>query len=472
MSRGEELIKNTIIITIGKIATQFVSFILLPLYTTMLTTVEYGTVDLFTTYIQLLLPLVTLLIEQGAFRFLLECEKNEFKKKIIITNSCLLIIFQCLLYSILFIVLSSYIKNAFKYYVLIILIVSSFSGWALQIARGFRNLTIYALGSFLATFISILFNVLFIVVFKMGVKGMLIATIISNIGCFFYIFIKLKLHKYFDMIIIDRTIARDMIKYSVPLIPNQLSLWIINSSDRSIVNLFLGTAANGILAVSHKFSSIYSTIFGMFQLSWHEMGAVHLNDDDGDEFFTDMFAQAYRFFSAMCIGLVAIIPFIFPLLIKKSFAEAYYTIPIYLVAVLCNISVGLLGVVYVAMKNTSEIAKSTIYSGIINLLVHLGLIKFFGLYAAAISTYLSYFCIMVYRMIDTQKYIKIKYEYHIYLISSILVILVMIPYYINNLVLRLLGLLIALLYAILVNRKLVNIIVLKLKEVINIKRCK
>lgn len=51
MSRIKDLAKNTLIITIGRISTQFITFLLLPLYTALLTTEEYGTVDLITTLV-------------------------------------------------------------------------------------------------------------------------------------------------------------------------------------------------------------------------------------------------------------------------------------------------------------------------------------------------------------------------------------------------------------------------------------
>lgn len=56
MSRAGELAKNTFIITVGRVATQFISFLLLPMYTVLLTSEEYGTVDLITTIVQLLVP--------------------------------------------------------------------------------------------------------------------------------------------------------------------------------------------------------------------------------------------------------------------------------------------------------------------------------------------------------------------------------------------------------------------------------
>lgn len=42
MSNGGELAKNTAVIAVGKIATQLVSFLLLPLYTAVLSTEDYG----------------------------------------------------------------------------------------------------------------------------------------------------------------------------------------------------------------------------------------------------------------------------------------------------------------------------------------------------------------------------------------------------------------------------------------------
>ena len=55
MNREKTLLKNTAIITIGKICTQAITFFLLPLYTSILSTEEYGTVDLLNTYISIII---------------------------------------------------------------------------------------------------------------------------------------------------------------------------------------------------------------------------------------------------------------------------------------------------------------------------------------------------------------------------------------------------------------------------------
>ena len=58
-----------------------------------------------------------------------------------------------------------------------------------------------------------------------------------------------------------------MYQYSIPLVPNGISWWIVNVSDRTIITAIIGTAANGIYAVSNKFPTILSSLLGIFNLS-------------------------------------------------------------------------------------------------------------------------------------------------------------------------------------------------------------
>ena len=69
MSRNTTLLKNTLIILFGKVCTQLISYFLLPVYTTVLSTEEYGTVDLLITYVTLIAPIITLQMEAAVFRF-------------------------------------------------------------------------------------------------------------------------------------------------------------------------------------------------------------------------------------------------------------------------------------------------------------------------------------------------------------------------------------------------------------------
>ena len=398
MSRIKDLAKNTLIITIGRISTQFITFLLLPLYTALLTTEEYGTVDLITTLVQLFIPIVSLMIDQGVFRYLLSSE-NENTKKEVISNAFFLLLGLNFVFIIIYLLLLPLITVKYKIWILLILVITAFSNLFLQISRGLKKTFDYALGSFICSLITITLNVLCIAFIKMSAVGMLLATFIGNVVCCIYLFFKLEINKYLSLSSVNKKTLLNELKYSIPLIPNQLSLWVMNSSDRLIVSFILGTAANGILAVSHKFPAIFMTFFNIFQLAWHETGTVHFFDKDRDDFFSKTIEEIMLLFSTLCMCIIIVLPIVFNLFVNSSYNEAYYNIPIYLIASLLNVMVGLLGVVYVATKKTFEIAKTTIIAALINIIVNIILIKYIGLYAASISTFMGYFITMIYRII-------------------------------------------------------------------------
>lgn len=431
MSRIKDLAKNTLIITIGRISTQFITFLLLPLYTALLTTEEYGTVDLITTLVQLFIPIVSLMIDQGVFRYLLSSE-NENTKKEVISNAFFLLLGLNFVFIIIYLLLLPLITVKYKIWILLILVITAFSNLFLQISRGLKKTFDYALGSFICSLITITLNVLCIAFIKMSAVGMLLATFTGNVVCCIYLFFKLEINKYLSLSSVNKKTLLNELKYSIPLIPNQLSLWVMNSSDRLIVSFILGTAANGILAVSHKFPAIFMTFFNIFQLAWHETGTVHFFDKDRDDFFSKTIEEIMLLFSTLCMCIIIVLPIVFNLFVNSSYNEAYYNIPIYLIASLLNVMVGLLGVVYVATKKTFEIAKTTIIAALINIIVNIILIKYIGLYAASISTFMGYFITMIYRIIDTKKYLNIKYSLYKYVKIIVGILFSTIIYYINN----------------------------------------
>ena len=460
MSREKNLAKNTIIITIGKICTQLITFFLLPLYTGILSTEEYGTVDLLNTLVSLLLPIVTFQVEQALFRELIEVRDNEESKKKIISSGVITVIFQCIIYLIIFALISPFINNNYKFFLATNVIAYIFLSLFQQIARGLGDNKRYAIGSFISALFTIIFNVLFLVVIKLGAYGMLLGTMSGQLIASIYLFITLKLYKYIKIKEYRKDIIKKLWKYSIPLIPNAISWWVFNASNRVIATTFLGVDQNGILAASLKFSSVYITFYNIFNMSWTESISVAANDKDVNNYFNKMFNIILNLFTAMGIGIIACMPFVFPLMINDKFSSGYGLVPISIIGSLFNVVVGLISVIYVAKKNTKAIANTSVVSAIINILIHLALVKFIGLYAAVISTFASYFIMSIYRIIDiNKKYFKIKIDKSL-IVKTIIVLVIVLPlYYINNIYLNIFSLLIAILFAWNINKNSFEIII-------------
>lgn len=459
LSREKNLLKNTVIITIGKICTQLITFFLLPVYTALLSTEEYGTVDLLNTLVSLFLPVITFQIEQALFRYLVDNRNNEQKIKYTITTTLVTVTIQSVLYLLIFAIIAPFIHNQYKYYLATNVIACIFSSIMLQISRGLGDNKKYALGSFITALTTVLLNVLFIVVFKWGAYGMLTATLIGNIVCSLYIFFAKKVYKYINIKLYSKELLKKLWKYSLPLIPNAISWWIFNSSDRIIVSSVLGIGDNGILSAAYKFSSVYITIYNIFNMTWTESASLHIDDKDNNQFFSKIIDTTLRLFTAICFGIIVCMPFIFPIMINEKFGQAYNQIPILMISSLFNVVVGLISVIYIAKKDTKAVAKTSVCSAIINVVVNLALIKFVGLYAASISTLAAYLIMSVYRMYDVRKYIKIDLNKNFIISVMVMIPVIFVCYYINNLYLNITIILLVLIYAWLINKKSVNLII-------------
>lgn len=452
MNKKKQLAKNTIIIFLGKVCTQLISFFLLPLYTGYLSTAQYGTVDLITTYVTLLVPLITLELEMSIFRWLVDSRGNEKDEKKLISNNFFILGVGLLLFTILYILVTSFWHIEYRWIILIDIIVCTLSGNLLQVARGFGRTLDYSISCIITGVTTILSNIILIVFMGMKSDGMIISMALANFLCSLYLFLRLKLYKKIDFRLKDKKLIKEMNAYSIPLIPNGVSWWIVNVSDRSIINVVLGTAANGLYAVSNKFPTILSSLLGIFNLSWSESAALHINAEDRDEFFSSVCNTVVKLFSALGVGMIACMPFVFPILINAKYDDAYLYIPILVLGSVFNVLICLYSAIYIAKKMTKQVAATSIIGAIINILVNVVFIKWIGLYAAALSTAISYFAMMVYRHIDLKKYINIKFEKNLLIKTILIYTFAIVMYYQRNMICDIVSLIIVVIYCYVINR--------------------
>lgn len=443
----------------GKIATQCLTFLLLPVYTAFLSNEEYGVVDLLNTLVGLLLPISTLQIEQGLFRFLIDTRGDKNKETKIITTVIKFFLIQIFIYIIIFAVSCRFINNNYKYFLVGNLIAGIFSSILLQVCRGLGDNRTYACSSFILGASTVGLNIIFIVGFKMGAYGLLLATFFANIISIIYVYLKKKLYEYIRPKYSDKDILKDILKYSMPLVPNIISWWIVDASDRTIISTVLSIAQNGIYSAANKFSGAFISLYSVFNITWTESASVNIKSPDKDKFFSKIYDFVIRFFGCSVILIITYLPFVFKILINGNFSESYYQIPILMIGAMFNILVSFLGAIYTAKKLTKEIAKTSIIAAIINITINVLLIKKTGLYAASISTVIAYFVMFLYRRIDSKKYVKLNTNKPLVIGIIIITIISMMIYYINNLYLKIVLAIVVTIYVIVVNQKSVKFII-------------
>ncbi len=422
INREREFIKNSIILSIGTIVPKITSIITLPILTSCLSKSEYGTFDLLTVLTSLFLPLATLQIQAAAFRFLINIRDKREEQQRIVTNIFLFtvpisIMALAILYFFLF-NLPVHLKILVLFYFFIdILLVT-----VRQVSRGLAKNIVYSISALMNALIEMFLIVILLFLKDGGLIGAIIALIFSQLISLAYIIYKLKLFRYINIKYFSISEIKEMIRYSWPMIPNSLSSWVMRVSDRLIITFFIGIEANAIYAVANKIPSILNLVQNTFSLAWQENATISVNDTDSGKYYGKMFNNILNILVGGEALLIAFTPILFEFLIQGNYEEAYNHILILNLSVMFSMIASYIGGIYIAHKKTKEIGMTTVFAAILNLLINILFIKFIGVYAASISTLVSYVWLAFYRMINVQKIQKINFNYmRIFLLLMILI---------------------------------------------------
>jgi O-antigen/teichoic acid export membrane protein len=456
MSRQKDLAKNTAILTVGKVCTQCISFFLLPLYTAILSAEDYGTFDLFVTYATLLLPLINWQLDQGLFRFMLDYRSNKDEQKKLFSTLLLSSTAQNIIYVILFICIEPFLKIENAYFLLLYVVLQVYNALFLQFVRGLGYSIKYTIASFISASATTVLNVIALVFLRMGLQGLFVSTLTAQLLTLIYLVVSSRSWEYFSLKNARIGTFKKVGTYSIPLIPNNLAWWVVNASDRTIISHVLGTAANGIYSVANKFPNVFINFYNILNLSWTETVSLHYNDEDRDEFLTDTMTSLVKLFVAACLGIVACMPFVFPIMVNAKYNAAYNQILILMYAMLFRVLVGLYSCVYVAQKNAKKIAYTSISAAIINITVDLILINKIQVFAASLSTLVAFLSMFIVRYIDVNKTVHMRIKKPIAVGSVLLSVMLIGTYYCNNKVVQFVALCITAIYAVVTNMDLLK----------------
>ena len=429
-SRGRYLAKNTAIFAIGNVASRLISFFLVPLYTNILTTAEYGVVDLVNTLCTVLAPILILNINEAVMRFALD--KGANYKKIMSTG--LTVFVGAILFGILVIPASSLFSEVAPYSTYIYFYTVTLAGSQLFLCylRGKENIAFYSVGSVLQTMTIALFNILFLAVLHKGIKGYFLAYIISNIITILFAFIAGNVREVIRDYKFDIKLTKAMAAYSVVLIPNTFMWWIINSSDRVMVTSIIGVAANGIYAVSYKLPSLVSTMTGIFNQAWSYSAIREDGAEDENEYNNMVFNRLISIVMLLSIALLTIVKPFLRLYVGMDYYSAWEYTPFLIIGSAYLTLATFMATSYTVHKDSFGYLFSATFGTVLNIVLNFLLIPIIHVYGAAFATCISYIAVFAFRLIHTKKYIKYNIKNKEFIGGSVFLILSSISLFLDN----------------------------------------
>jgi len=471
LGREKQFVKSTMLLSLGVMLPRVVMFIALPIYTNtnILSQADYGTYNLVTTLASMLAPALTVQIQTAAFRFLIG-EKGEKDIKTIISN----VIFFVIPISVVSLIVMFFCLYTLSFEIRLMIAVYIFLemyyGVIQQMLRGMGKNKEYSIGAIMNAVINIVVVIPLLMLLNMGLMGMLISLCAANIISTVYISINARLFKYLDIKLMDRKCLKRMLSYSWPMVPNNASMWVLTASDQLIISAFMGTGANAIYSAATKFPQVLTLAQNTFTLAWQESASISSGDKDSTQYYNTIFDGLFRVISGIMALLIGFMPVLFAIFINASYMEAYAQLPILLWAMFFFGLSAYYGGIYVAEMRVKNVALTTIIAAIINVIINLAFIRTIGIYAASISTLVSYIFMTVFRAIDTRKMRKINYNWKNIVIYVVFLLIMSVLFFSDNTLVRVLNAVTGIIFCIIVNKSMIVALWGIIREKIRLRR--
>lgn len=206
---------------------------------------------------------------------------------------------------------------------------------------------------------------------------------------------------------IDKKLEKNMKKYSIPMAFSTIAWWVTNVSDRYIVTWICGVAVNGIYSVAYKIPSLLNVFQSIFNQAWM-LSAVQEYNKDKNKFYSKVYVIYNMGMVIVCSGLILLDKVLATILFSKDFYVAWRYAPFLMISIVFGAMAGLLEGIFSATRRTDISAKTTVLGALINLVLNIELVSFWGAIGAAVATMIAYIVVLMTRLIYVKQFVNLK----------------------------------------------------------------
>lgn len=375
--------------TIGSFFNKGIAFFTVPIFTRLLSTVDYGTVSTYNSWVSMVSVCIGFTLYMAIRQAFLD-----YPKKIDQFHSTVTIFITMASGMVFFICLALGIFTDLDTLLPMLCIIQSYASALIE------DYSMYLMMQYrfkVRTALMVLPNLLSVIIATLLIK--IWATDRMYLG---RIFPTVMITSVFGVIVIvsvfrkSRKFSKPLLKYglaiSVPLIAHGVALTLLAQSDRTMITMLVGAEKTGIYSVVYNFSMIATALTTALSGIWQPWYLTRLkNHTDKDFEKINNMTQVYGLFMSMVMcGVILIAPEVLKFLASEPYWEGISIIPPIVLANLVTFVYTFYVDVEHFHKKTKYIAINTIAAAVSNVLLNYIFIPICGYEAAAYTTIVSY----------------------------------------------------------------------------------
>ena len=404
------MLRNLGIYAVGSIGSRLMTFLLVPIYSFFIAPSEFGYYDICFAAIMLMLPLITMQLREGAFRFLLDTTADDERTRVVtfamvamLRNIC-----ACLVLGV-----AAHLMFDIRcmWYTLVFACVFSVFEVVQQMLRGLGHNKLFAGCGILSSFLIFAISVPLVVWADMGIEGVFLGNIAARVIAMLFAEWRVGVFRNYMRSDVDyRAVGREIMRFSYPLVLVNLIVILIASGNRFFIEHFLGLHDNGLYAVAVKFAAILEAMTLIINQTWQETAIRQYGDTDRDAFYSKILNAYLWLLVSLVVGISYGARLLYGYIVGAEYQESMWLVyPLVLssmiLAVILFYDMG-----YQCSKNTSRQLPCLIVALVISLVTNYLFIIWWGLYGILASINVTYLFMLVYKMIDTRRYMRLRIE--------------------------------------------------------------
>jgi O-antigen/teichoic acid export membrane protein len=408
----KKFFKDISVYSIEPIFSKGIVFLLIPLYTSYLSTADYGNLELILTFGTFYFTIIELGLLSSYWKFRIKSEKNNEGE--VIYNIFYLIILVGGIILIIFFILKFFIENStFSLYANFILIIflaellRKIFTLALTIFRAKFWAKKYVFASILYVLLFVGFNIFFIVFLKLNFVGIILGYFFSA-AIVFFIYFRFIRQEFVKKV--NTELIKKMLRYGMPIMVGNLFAIVITLSSRFFLKELSTDVELGQYSYGFKFGNLIRILLiNSFFLVWNPMRWEIYEMKNGKEIFAKFYKLLFVMLPSIAFLFVGIILTTAPFItMNDKYLDGFK------ITLIIGMSFVLHGLYYFnAMgmlfeNKTNIIMYIIISSGIINLLLNYVLIPYWGIIGAASAMFISYLVMLFLGAFFSQKFYKIN----------------------------------------------------------------
>jgi O-antigen/teichoic acid export membrane protein len=284
----------------------------------------------------------------------------------------------------------------------------------LGLLRMVRNAKRFSYTRVYVILLAVALNVLFVAIIPMGAKGVIIAQVLANLfGVILYLpeLVKYMRFKF------DRTLLMEMLRFGLPTLPASLSAIVLQIADRPILKAMTNSSEVAMYTVNYRLGIPMMLLVSIFEYAWKPFYLTHYEDEEHERLFSRVLTY-FTLFSGIFFLLVGFfmeflvrMPFIGGKFINPEYWSGMGIIPIilggyYFNGMFTNFSAG-----FHIKKKTEYLPLTIGLAAIVNVVMNIVLIPYYGIYGAAWATFVAYLVSAIAAFLYTLKIYPLKYEW-------------------------------------------------------------